>query len=501
MKRRSPSNLPVLSIRFSYRDLQDLLSGEAGSADALQLCRGLGVSKLYLEVRPAAAMPGELLNDESLQTARALLREEGWDTVGWLQLSTVEGAAGTSCRTQPHLRTQLAHHISTAARTLDEILIDGLAASECACDACRAAKGKRSWAEFRRSQTQSFVREAILQPVREASPQTKVSLLLAPDAFTSPEINTPSLSQLFDRVLVGPGSGERVNGCEFTPDEGQFWVRWLQEIVGRKAAGAALDGEPSGTPHALSSLVDQAVALTLAGSSELILGDYGNLASPEYAPVLQPLRDQIPWLNELNKVSRKTPLRGIAAYLPPSSPGGEDSGFFAAMQRQGVPLRPTPRFPSSSRAACFTLHALADRELKEKLVGFLQEGVACITPGLRDALGSEGFEARESENLIAWPVPPHGVLATAAEESQRVRERLFSSLGLSYSGPPGVMLHLFGYRDLVLHNTADSPAPVRIEIPGKPLRVVAASDSALESGQEVAEGFTLGAHQWVHLTA
>jgi hypothetical protein len=81
-----------------------------------------------------------------------------------------------------------------------------------------------------------------------------------------------------------------------------------------------------------------------------------------------------------------------------------------------------------------------------------------------------------------------------------LRDFLLSPLGLSYEGPHGVTLHLFGHRDFVLLNLGDTDAALRLTLPHQRLRVKSTSDPELEVAAEPENGaFVLGPHRWVHL--
>jgi hypothetical protein len=80
-----------------------------------------------------------------------------------------------------------------------------------------------------------------------------------------------------------------------------------------------------------------------------------------------------------------------------------------------------------------------------------------------------------------------------------MRRILLAPLGIRWDAPVGVALALFGFSDAVVQNYNDSPAPIRLEFPGKPLRIAAASDPSLEIGTVWDGERVVAPHAWVHL--
>ncbi|MBW3625392.1 MAG: hypothetical protein KY468_18510 [Armatimonadetes bacterium] len=515
---------PTLTLRLAWAEATLLLKEEERRTALLDLFRRLPIRKVTLDLTKATEP-----DESGLPELRSFFNHAGLVAAACISvpLPDPESSSDGLCYTRPGLQRAMEREIQRAA-AFDEIWVEGLNLSGCTCESCRKEKGRRSWSDFRRSSLLSFAKGHLIEPARRTHPGITLTLLLPGDHESLKANSYPiaPLSQSFHRMLVGRTSltsieaaGTHGNGLPWPGSP--FFFRWLLEIAGRKAAGGEII-LPQGRPEAfgasghasdaprnkapaesllMPSPAEQAVAWTLAGATELCLRSSGDLLS---SPSLPALEAQIHWLPEIQKVARRTPLRGIAAYCPPNADPHDDAYLFEALSRWGFPLRPTPRFPSSSRVAFFTRHAGSDRDLPEKLAEFIKEGIACITPSLRDTLHADGPALPEGERLRIWPdaLPPgSGEPRLSMEAIPSYRDFLLDPLGVRFIGPTGVTLHLFGPRDVALQNFNDSPATLRLEIPGKLLRIIASSDESLEAGTELVNGgVTLGAHHWLHLS-
>ncbi len=464
---RPPSRIPrpTLSVRITDSDARTLLGGAGVSL--FQRWRDAGARRVYW---PASVAPENL-------TACSALADDGFRVVGRLDAHSGappgEGSSGLPCLTRPDARRAMTEAIAHAARAFEEVIVERPPLSDCRCADCRRAKGKRPWGEFRASAARQAAQEWIAA-ARAARPDARISLILpangdAPEAAGIPLL---SLAPLFDGLLMGDS--------EAAPSP--VWFRWLAEIVGRKARGALLP---------LTDPLNAALSMTLAGAAELVVP--ADLAASPDAEPLSRLAERMESLQHLAQLARVTPRRGAALYLPAQSGFWSEAFSLDALEATGLPLRPTPRFPSSSNVALFTRYAAADRDLLPKLQALRESGATlAVTRALLETLAERGTPLPR-DGLLFWPDDSRDIAAA--------RDLLLRPLGLNYDGPVGVTLSLFGFRDLVLNQTGDRPGPIHVELPGKRLMVAASSDAALEPGAAFPPGSRLAAGAWVHLRA
>jgi hypothetical protein len=387
------------STLFTAQDVRDHLATEEGRAAALEFCRRMGISKVYVETFRDAYQ----VDESALKTARDFFREAGLRVSGCVTTTRfgkpTTGWEVGACYTHRANQEHLAAIFASTAKLFDEIMIDDFLFTDCECSECAAAKGPMSWRQYREKLMLAVSRERVLGPARQANPNVKVILKYPQwyDMFHERGYVVDQETALYDRIWVGtelrdPSSDEWGHKQQY---EGFYIYRWLSEIGGAKTGGGWFDPYGTDTIYYL----DQAYISVLAGAPEILLFHYGSLISPEYraqAEAFAPRRAEFESLAKLVE-----DWSGIAAYKPPSSEPGSEAYIFDQIGMLAVPLLPTAKFPAGSRAALFTIHALADTEFVPKLVEFLRAGgTAFISDGLAHRLtGDPRLPTKESLEL------------------------------------------------------------------------------------------------------
>ncbi len=369
------------STLVTAQDVRDRLSTAEGRAAALEFCRKMGISKVYVE----AFRDGYQADAEALKTARDFFRQAGLQVSGCVT-PTRFGKATTgwqvgACYTNRANQERLASIFRFAAQFFDEIMVDDFLFTDCECSECAAARGALSWRQYREKLMLEISREGVLGPARQVNPNVKLILKFPQwyDDFQNRGYMVDKETALYDRIWVGtelrdPSSDEWGHKQQY---EGFFIYRWLADIGREKTGGGWFD--PYGTDPTF--YLDQAYVSVLAGAPEILLFCYGSLASPEYRAQLEAFAPRRAELDALGKLVGS--WAGIPAYKPPSSDPGDEAYLFDQVGMLAIPLLPTARFPEGARAALFTVHALDDAEFVPRLVTFLKAGgTAFISEGL-----------------------------------------------------------------------------------------------------------------------
>lgn len=376
------------STLFTAQDVRDHLSTEKGRAEALEFCRRLGLSKVYVE----AFRDGYQADAQALKTARDFFRQAGLRVSGCVT-TTRFGKPSTGwdpvvCYTNRGTQERLAAVFRFTAQIFDEIMIDDFFFTDCECSECAVAKGAMSWRQYREKLMLEMSRERVLVPAREVNPNVKIILKFPQwyDNFQNRGYIVDKETALYDRIWVGtelrdPGSDEWGHKQQY---EGFFIYRWLTDIAGEKNGGGWFD--PYGTDATI--YLDQAYVTVLAGAPEVFLFHYGALASSQYRAQAEAFAARRGELEALAKLVGG--WAGIPAYKPPSSDPGNESYIFDQIGMLAVPLLPMARFPEGARAALFTSHALEDTELVPKLSRFLNAGgTALVSERLAHRLNAD----------------------------------------------------------------------------------------------------------------
>jgi hypothetical protein len=393
------------STLFTAQDVRDHLSTEQGRAEALEFCRKVGISKVYVET----FRDGYQADEQTLKAARDFFRQAGLKVSGSVTTTRLgkpaTGSDVDACYTNRANQQHLASIFAFTAKLFDEIIIDDFFFADCQCSECAAAKGAMSWRQYREKLMLQVSRDCVLGPARQANPKVKIILKYPQwyDKFQERGYVVDKETALYDRIWAGtelrdPSSDQWGHRQQYG---GFFLYRWLSEIGGEKTGGGRFD--PYGTDATL--FLDQAYVSVLAGAPEIVLFHYGSLISPKYREQAETLASRARDFERLGKLVQG--WMGIPAYKPPSSEAGDEEYIFDQIGMLAVPLTPTAKFPEGALAALFTVHSLEDTEFVPKLVNFLQAGhTAFLSEGLAHRLngdprlpGKESLELPERKDL------------------------------------------------------------------------------------------------------
>ncbi len=367
-----PAGAVEWSTLFTAQDVRDHLSTVQGRQEALEFCRKMGITKVYIET----FRDGYQAEEATLKAARDFFRQAGVKVSGCVTTTGIgkpsTGWQTAVCYTHRQNQERLESIFRFAAALFDEIMMDDFFFTDCECSECAAAKGGQSWQQYREKLMLQMSRERIVGPAHAVNPNVKVIIKFPQwyDRFQERGYVPDEEAAIFDRIWVGtelrdPASNEWGNKQQY---EGYFIYRWLADLGGPKTGGGWFD--PFGATPAL--YLDQPLTTILAGAPEVFLFHYGMLISPEYqaqAGALAARRVQYEKLATL--VSGWT---GIATYKPVSSDPGEEAYVLDEIGMLGIPEAPTAHFPQGAPAVILTTQALGDAELVPKLVRFLTAG-------------------------------------------------------------------------------------------------------------------------------
>jgi hypothetical protein len=404
-----------IAVYFRYQEVHSIPANLAAFSNQWAgIEKQVHIGKVYLETTRNA----QLATESDVTTLKQFFSQRGIKVSAGMGLTTNEPNNFQSyCYSLPANRDKVKAMAEFTARHFDEIILDDFFFSNCKCERCIAAKGNKSWTEFRTEQLDEVSRDLIIGPARAVNPKVRViikypnwyesfqglgyDLAVEPklyDAiYTGTETRDASSGQrlqsyqsylqteYFNNVKPGGNGGGWIDGGRDVERYAeQFWDTFFAKVpeitlfnsmqiaaslnLANRAGSAGTNSSLSGlgAPVALpdgSTYPPDMVARIAGYSAEMLDGFLGQLGKPVGVPTYKPC----------NSVGEP--------YLP---------NYFGMI---GVPIDLVPEFPTNARSIFLTAASSYDKELVAKVKSFVQAGGrAVVTTGLLEALGDKGFQ-------------------------------------------------------------------------------------------------------------
>jgi len=475
---KAKQNTHRFSTLITAQQVRDHLGTDGGIDAAIQWCKETAVTKVYIETFRS----DYLAPRETLRHAKERLLDAGFDVSGCVT-TTIVGKKSTgwnliSCYTDSGTQDRIREIFEFTAELFDEIMIDDFWFTDCQCSDCRAARQARTvtvgektypvpgdtWEDYRCALMVHLSRDRILAPAKRVNPKAKLIIKYPQwyDRFHERGYEVVRQTADFDRIWVGTETRDyddaRWGG---TPQyEGYFIMRWLGRIGGEKCGGGWFD--PYGTTE--KTYVEQARQTVLAGAKESLLFCYGSLLKETGPANVQALRPCIPELLQVAEEVSQRRVVGVAAYKPPNSHPEKEPRVFDFVGMMGLPLVPCHEFPEDAKTAFFSVHALKDPRLPEKLSRLIGQGApVLVTDGL--AKGLDGRVRIDAPNVRILPVngAPKSLLKLTQADLDGIRQPLLAPWARTFKAPNRVAIYLFSDGSWVVENFNDEPVTVQLD--------------------------------------
>jgi hypothetical protein len=384
-------------IRFetyvTAHQVDSLLSTLKDREKALQAFQEIGISKVYLETVRQGYIPQE----EILHEAIRFFQQNGVEVIaGVATLAGPEFGVKSNDSTlwlnyqAEKTQTDLADHFRHIAKFFDEIMIDDFFATNDTTELSQAARGGRSWSEYRLDLMMDFAERFILQPAREANPDIRFILKYPQwyDRFHKFGYDVVRGPSLFERIWVGTETRnpETVRFGFVMPTQGYINFSWLRSMAGKQTGGGWFDFGDC-TPQ---SYLMQAYQTVLAGAKEIVLFEAGGVIQKN--PCIEPLLQRKEAVLALGELIEDRKALGMAAYKPPHSDGSDVHGaanlyLFDYLAAMGLSPLPVAAVPDNLDCVFLPRQAVADSDIAQKIANWLEQGATVIvTPDFLAAL-------------------------------------------------------------------------------------------------------------------
>lgn len=272
-QKNNPAHRHIFSMTCKVDCINEEFNTSEGRQKAIDFFKKMHVELVYLEsYRHGFSVPSELLEEVKNEFEKAGIRTAGCITP--TQMSTVISTEWdiATCFSDPEGRKFLKETVIRTAKIFDLIILDDFYFMACQCDLCKAAKGDRSWSQFRIEHMRAVSKADVLEAAKVVNPNCEI-IIKYPRWYEKLQdrgYDVINETAIFDFSFVGT---ETRDGGPQT--QANWYQAWLNDVSNGKCAGGWYD--PLGTSP--ETYVEQARQTILGGAKESLLHCYDYLAT------------------------------------------------------------------------------------------------------------------------------------------------------------------------------------------------------------------------------
>ena len=376
------------------------------------ISRQLKVDKVYIE----AQRDRRLLTDDQAERVKKFFLDRGVQVAGGMALSdgSIGGQFQSFCYTDPQDRAFIKSAAEFAARHFDEVIQDDFFFITTKTDSDIAAKGDKSWSQFRMELTTEAAENLLVKPAKAVNPKVKMVVKYPNwyEHFQGSGFDLEHGPKIFDGIYTGTETRDPVMTDQHLQQyESYEIIRYFENIAPCRNGGGWVD---TYSLRYLDRYAEQIWDTMFAKAREFTIFEWSTMTKPFETG------DRAAWANlptsfnfsemtngaavptwarvagySLEQVDKfldqlGNPI-GIASYKPHHS-SGEDflHNYFGNI---GIPIDLHPEFPTNANLVLLTEAAKADPDIVAKIKGQLRAGKnVVITSGLLHALQGNGIE-------------------------------------------------------------------------------------------------------------
>jgi hypothetical protein len=375
------------------------------------------VDKVYLETHRDTLM----VSDDTIEAAKKFFLDRGIKVAGGITFTISEpNRFETFSYSNPEHRAKARQIAELTARHFDEFILDDFFFTSTKSDYDIAAKGNRSWTDYRLQPMVEAARDLVIGPAKAVNPRVKVVIKYPNwyDHFQSLGFNLADGPTRFDGIYTGTETRDAVISAQHLPPYLSYnIVRYFENLAPGRNGGGWVDPYASRYAdryaeqlwltlfaHAreitLFNFVDVDLPITTANRApwqgQETSFDFDQLISTaktggEKQPVSfasiagQTFAKVDRFLGQLGK-----PI-GLKSYKPFQSGGEAFLQNYLGMI--GLPMDIVPEFPTDDAIVLLTAQAATDPAIVDKIEARLRAGgKVVITSGLLHQLQGKGIE-------------------------------------------------------------------------------------------------------------
>ena len=382
------------------------------------LSRQVQVDKIYLETHRDLL----IVSDETLEKAKKFFTERGVKVGGGITYTIDESNNfQTFCYTNPDDCKKVQEIAEHTAKHFDFFILDDFFFTSCKCDLCIAAKGDRSWTDYRLELMKNAATNLVINPSKAVNPNVQVIIKYPNwyEYFQGLGFNLEEGPKQFDGVYTGTETRNRSSNQHLQPYLGYAIFRYFENLKPGKNFGGWVD---TGGGNPLDRYAEQLWLTLFAKAPEVTLFDIRRMQYPfsenaraawqgtgtsfDFDEMKKPLKQSDGSMFTPTKFSRVAGYSfevvdkvigalgkpvGVKSYKPFHSVG-EDflQNYFGMI---GIPMDILPVFPENEPVVLLTETASFDPEIVSKIKKQLQNGKnVVVTSGFYKAMQGRGIE-------------------------------------------------------------------------------------------------------------
>jgi hypothetical protein len=408
------------AIYITVADTKRLADPATFARDFARVSSQLSFDKVYIE----AYRNRQTATDAELEAVKRAFQAKGIQTSGGVTLAAggSGGQFGTFDYENAADRAECERAVRLIARHFDEVILDDFFFYTSKSDADIAAKGNRSWTDYRVDRMREASRNLVLAPARQENPRVRVIIKYPNwyEHFHGLGYDLADQAHMFDAIYTGTETRDpEITDQLLQQYESYEIYRYLSNVRPGANLGGWVD---TFSIRAIDRYAEQLWDTMFAKAPEIMLFNWHPMA--EAAPGTAGVR---PWakqatsfrwpagsggwasaanaalhtadsvLGELGK-----PV-GVASYRPPHATG--EDFLHNYIGNLGVPMELYPDYPVSAHTILLTQAAATDPAIIAKILASLRGGGnVIVTSGFLEAMQGRGFE-----QLAEWRATGHTI--------------------------------------------------------------------------------------------
>lgn len=384
--------------------------------------RQLKVDKVYIESERGRMVA----SDDLLEQVKKFFIDQGVRVAGGITYSDASsgGQFQSFCYTDPNDRDFIKRVSELTARHFDEIILDDFFFVTTKFPSDIAAKGNKSWTQFRLELMDAAARDLVVGPAKAVNPRAKVIIKFPNwyEHFAALGFDLDAEPKIFDGIYTGTETRDPNATDQYLQQyESYQIIRYFENIAPGRNGGGWVDTYSMGY---VDRYAEQLWDTVLAKAPEMTLFEWSGMLRPAqpgdrtawegahtsfnydqmlayhpagsgeapdktnatYARVAGYALDRVDAiLGHLGK-----PI-GVKSYRPPHAVGDDFLHNYFGMI--GIPIDLYPTFPEKADVVLLTEAAKADPEIVTKIKRQLEDGgTVIVTESLYRALHGRGIE-------------------------------------------------------------------------------------------------------------